>query len=193
LTPLYPLEQQYLVHEFAFRSFPRQLPVFAVGMLCASIVAARDVHRRSVMVLCLAFACLAFLAVLLPARYFLALINSTAIMGVVFGGFALLLAWHPLKLFVNPVTTYLGKISYSMYLTHFAILEAFERLGMTALFPKKAEFSIIHFVLAVVVSAIVSAVFYSAIELKGIAFGKWLIDKLEERAKRGIAAAESAW
>jgi peptidoglycan/LPS O-acetylase OafA/YrhL len=105
----------------------------------------------------------------------------------VFYGFGFLiltlsLYFHPNKLFVNPVTRWIGKISYSLYLVHFIVEKYIYVLFPVALpFGKTAQF-VIYFLVTLLISSIVSSVTYHLIEVQGMKLGKNLILKLENRA-----------
>jgi peptidoglycan/LPS O-acetylase OafA/YrhL len=116
------------------------------------------------------------LAFLYPAFNF----PSNFIAGGLFTVFAILLANWPTRLLVNRVTTTLGKLSFSMYLTHFAVLTYFSKLGFSGLFPKQNIASLLYFLCVVLVAFVVSLIFYKYIEKPGIALGKRLIEKFEQ-------------
>ena len=67
-----------------------------------------------------------------------------------------------------------------MYLTHFAVLTYFSKLGFSGIFPKSNLASLLHFLCIVLVTAIASVLFYKYIEKPGIALGKRLIEKMEQ-------------
>ena len=73
---------------------------------------------------------------------------------------------------VNPVTMTFGKLSFSMYLTHFAVFKFFALIGFGALFPHTVLGSVLHFMCVVLVATAASAVFYRVIEIPGMALGK---------------------
>ena len=132
LGPFFP-GQGDLVHQFAFFSLPTQLPVFATGLVLYRLLGpdraalARveqflpsNPRRRALLVLCVV------LVIALPLRLTslpLALVHGLPGhlgYGVAFALLAYALWTYPLAVVVNPVTQYLGKISYSGYLLHFA-------------------------------------------------------------------------
>ena len=99
--------------------------------------------------------------------------------GALFAIFAVLLANYPSYIFVNKITTMLGKISFSMYMTHFAILRYSSRFGLCDIFPKSNLSSLLFFTLVVLATAVVSFFCYKFIEKNGMQLGKYLIERRE--------------
>lgn len=181
----YPESQQYLVKNFSFLNFLGQLPVFIIGIF-GYLILREKYPRKQVTFVCGSVFVVFLLAFLYPAFKFSSnvivdkLFNMAHhfIAGGLFCAFALLLANWPTQLLVNKITTTLGKLSFSLYLTHFAILAYFSRLGFSDIFPKSNLASLLHFLCVVFVAAVVSAFFYTYIEKPGIALGKRLIETL---------------
>jgi len=191
----YPESQQYLLKNFYYLNFLGQLPVFIIGIFCYLILREKYPLKQIAIVGGSFFAIL-LLAFLYPVfklpDYFIAdklfKLPHHFIAGGLFSVFALLLANWPIRLSVNRITTTLGKLSFSMYLTHFAILTYFSMLGFSDIFPKSNIASLLHFLCVVLVTAIVSSFFYKYIEKPGIALGKRVIEKLEQEAARNHIA-----
>jgi peptidoglycan/LPS O-acetylase OafA/YrhL len=183
----YPESQQYLLKSFSFLNFLGQLPVFVIGIF-GYLILREKYPRKQIAIFCGSFFVVLLLAFLYPVfklpSNFIAdkLFNMPhhIIAGGLFCTFALLLANWPTRLLVNKITTTLGKLSFSMYLTHFAILTYFSRLGFSDIFPKSNIASLLHFLCVALVAAIVSFFFYKYIEKPGVAMGKRLIEKLEQ-------------
>jgi peptidoglycan/LPS O-acetylase OafA/YrhL len=176
----YPPGQQYLVSEFSYLNFFGQLPVFAIGLLAYSAFKNPSTIKRIV-----GFGSLIFIAIIismlllhLPAK----VIGNHIVIGFGFALFALFLSCYPTRVLVNRVIAQLGKISFSMYLIHFAVLEAFSKLGISAIFQKGDASSILHYLCVVTVTAPLSYLFYTTVERQGILVGKRLIDRLEQSA-----------
>jgi len=174
----YPENQNYLVENFAYFNFLGQFPVFIFGILC-HLVLQKNYGRVRIALVGLPL----FIALLL--LFFKSshhIIASALFLSV----FALLVANWPTRLIVNRVTTTLGKLSFSLYLTHFAILIYFSRFGLTGIFPKSNVGSLIHFMCVVLAATILSAFSYRYIEKPGISLGKRLITKLEKNSIQRI-------
>jgi peptidoglycan/LPS O-acetylase OafA/YrhL len=183
----YPESQQYLLKNFSFLNFLGQLPVFIIGIY-GYLILREKYPRKQIAIVCGLFFVVLLLAFLYPVfklpSNFIAdkLFNLPHhfIAGGLFCTFALLLANWPTRLLVNKITTTLGKLSFSMYLTHFAILTYFSKFGFSDIFPKSNIASLLHFLCVALVAAVISFFFYKYIEKPGIAMGKRLIEKLEQ-------------
>ncbi len=123
-----------LRHYFEFLWFPIQLPVFSLGIvlyflqgevtrfLGTSAVRATPGTMRSWSLLSL-MASAGFVWSSWPTRDHTLFISSVGLF------FLVVALWlHPWKIAVNPVTIYLGRISYSLYLTHFFVVIAIDTL-----------------------------------------------------------------
>jgi peptidoglycan/LPS O-acetylase OafA/YrhL len=109
----------------------------------------------------------------------------------------LALARNPVPLFVNPISRYLGKISFSAYLCHFAMLQICAALVDTEILAFARAHWAIHFTvlmaLTLVSTMAVSAATYHLIEVPGQECGKRLIRWLESRsADRAPSLADAA-
>jgi peptidoglycan/LPS O-acetylase OafA/YrhL len=173
----YPPDQQYLVSAFSFSNFFGQLPVFATGLLAYFAFKNPRTLKRLVGFGSLIFIVIIVLLLLLPVPT--KIISNHIVVGFGFAWFALSLACYPTRALVNRAIIQLGKISFSIYLTHFAVLEAFSKLGISAIFKKGDGSSILHYLCVVAVTAPLSYLFYATIERQGILIGKRLIDRLE--------------
>jgi len=109
-----------------------------------------------------------------------------------FGCVAVALALYPNVLLVNRLTCWIGKLSYSMYLTHFAVIGAASRLihryGGNVL-PRDGDLLFIAgFISFTLVSAVVSTVSYQFVERPGIGLGKRSINHLDSSLARRLPA-----
>jgi peptidoglycan/LPS O-acetylase OafA/YrhL len=179
----YPENQQDLVENFAFFNFLGQLPVFFIGIFCYLIFLRNYSGKLVAIVGGSLFVALLGLFIN-PVFKFLPqvfkFLPHHMVAGMLFSVFALILGRWPVRFFVNRITTMLGKISFSMYLVHFAILTAFSRLGFTSFVPKSDLGSLLHVLCVIFVAAFASSFSYKYIERPGMALGKRLIEKAEE-------------
>jgi peptidoglycan/LPS O-acetylase OafA/YrhL len=99
------------------------------------------------------------------------------------------LSIHEWYFFVNPITRFLGKISYSIYLVHpfifilvkhcFGIAQVQLKFKIIGTIPGFGLF----FIVSTLATIILSCITYTWIELPGIQVGKKLILRHEARAK----------
>jgi len=179
---IYPENQQYLVSDFIFLNFFSQLPVFAIGIL--SYFVYKDFKQLKRLVVAgdlLLILSLVLLFLSLPLIKIVQIFSNHIIIGFVLALVALTLSCFPIRLFVNKLITELGKISFCMFLTHFAILAFFSQLGINAFFPSGNISSFLYFLCVVAVTALISYFLNITIERQGILFGKRLINKLEQK------------
>ena len=122
------------------------------------------------------------------------LIAGHYLFGMLFGTLLFFLAKNPIKLLVNPVTTYIGKISYSMYLSHVAILWILGNLGVVDIF---GQFPLINFFykffLLLITSIGFSSFLFFTVERPGQLLGKWIIDRRERRKTLDINTTTRTW
>lgn len=181
----YPAGQHELVHQFAFYSLPSQLPVFCCGLIAFRLLGPdrRYLERierwlpakpfqRAVVVI--AFGLLLGFPVC-PTAWPLGLIHGVP--GYLGYGpiFALLLyavATARLRIIDNPATRFLGKISYSGYLLHFAVLR------FVGAYVEPAGSPLLYFVFlgfgGLVLTVILATMTHEWIEKPGIALGRKL-------------------
>ena len=116
-----------------------------------------------------------------------------SIWGIPFGLICVGLALHPIGLLSNRVTSYLGKISYSLYLSHPTIVAYLGKFGVyvaiyqTITFSKRAAFFISLAVTMLIVAG-VSSLTYRWIEAPGMQLGKKFLNR-----RRPTALRVSAW
>ena len=187
LLPLYPPDQQHLVYEFSYLNFLGQLPVFASGLLACHVLSHVGNLKRFVVLGWLAWGLMAALSVLAPAGS--KPMGNYIFVGFGFALFALTLSIYPVKFLVNKPLVQIGRISFSMYLTHFAVLELFARSGISSIFPPGDGSSLLHYFLVVAVTGVLSYGFYAGIERRGIRFGKQIIDRLEPVSPKSMPPA----
>jgi peptidoglycan/LPS O-acetylase OafA/YrhL len=126
----YIIKNKSLMNAFTSFYFPRQFPIFLLGIVLYFLIKDKRKNdhpegqdtepmrfRRSVVMFIISI----FLYILISLNQFVGL-NT-----ILFGMALLLAAWalatYPLRVVVNPLFCYLGKVSFSAYLVHFAILE----------------------------------------------------------------------
>ena len=168
----WPAPQHYLVRNFIRFNLLGQLPVFAAGVVAWTAFrhGATDRTAAGAMVCMLAAA---------VCWWWLPQPQCTPAAGAFFAGAALLLALRPGRLFVNRATIALGKRSYSIFLLHFAVLDAFSRSGAAAWFAGSNAGSILQFLCVLGAAAALATLSWRYVEQPGIACGARLIGALE--------------
>ncbi len=184
LLPSYPIDQQYLIQSFVFTWFFSQLPIFILGVLLYHIIKKYPHPDKSTSMLLLLISLFLFTAFL--QTYTLAnLLPNHFLYGVALLTFALSLHFSPKNIFVNYLTIMIGKYSFSIYLSHFAVIIALKQLISNTFKHGDIEIwrygdirFIITFLLTLSLSTAVSYITYNLIEIPGINLGKKIIDKL---------------
>jgi peptidoglycan/LPS O-acetylase OafA/YrhL len=156
--PIYPEEQRYLVEGFTFFNIFSQLPVFAIGISVYFAI----IEKRH-----LAFAAylLVPIVAVLTSLYLmgngfspLKAARNHLVVSAVLGGFALALSrqskFH--AVFVNAATVFLGKISYGLYLTHFAVIRLLKSTNLP-MFTDSTDSGCVCFLVTTLCIAVVLA------------------------------------
>jgi peptidoglycan/LPS O-acetylase OafA/YrhL len=186
----YPRAWGVQADAFIQRSFIAQFPVFCLGFVlyflliqggCVLKTTAKNASLHAWFFISM-FACIFFcdLPPYLPI--------SIAFLSLAYG-----VSLHPVFALVNPVTKFLGKVSYSIYVWHFFILErvlmVVNRSHYFAYAHNQgnslARFSVL-LVVTLGITVPVAFVSHYLIELPGQQFGKWIITKM----RWGIANAK---
>ncbi len=182
--------------------FPNQFPVFALGMVLFFLVtgdwaAGMELEhpRRRRMGRAMLFVSLLLLIVFArwPYRILPDQVTPSPVLYLYAGAFVLLclaLAIHPSRLVVNRFFRYAGKVSYSIYLTHWACV-LYVRRFMSWLQPPFGPAGKLMLLgcLALASTLLVSTVAYHLIELPFQRLGGRLIRRLRERRHLTAPAA----
>jgi peptidoglycan/LPS O-acetylase OafA/YrhL len=171
-----------LYNEFFFLSLPSQLPVFGAGILLFFIIKegySISSTGRSVAII----ACMILLNYVSGNNIFL---PTYLMFGFGFLLLALALSKTPFPILVNPLFTFMGKISYSMYLSHFALLYWMEKNGLgdfinvTGVTSALANYCIRLLVLLLATMS-VSWLMYKLIELPAQKMARRIIRKISQQ------------
>lgn len=170
-----------LWNSFLYFSLPSQLPVFALGFIMYFLIFSPEdstmINRKYLLGLAMA------LILQLSLGYNVQHIMF-ALLAVIMG---YALSVTDSKILVNRFTVYVGKLSFSMYLIHFAVLFFMEKFGWLEVLPAvSGKNSLVNFAFRMAVllplSMIGSSITYYGIELPTQRAGKWLIRKIEGKA-----------
>jgi peptidoglycan/LPS O-acetylase OafA/YrhL len=170
---------------FAGLWLPSQLPVFALGIVMLYLVprssltqAATVPTRRLLLPLALCLGAGAY-AVFAPAALE-RVVPLTFQKGLILLGFSWLVAWWPIGLFVNRVTVFVGKISYSLYLFHFIALHLVVWASSAFYVPRfgSPPSFFLTFPCVLVIGCGLARITYQLIEVPGQTLGRRIIKQL---------------
>lgn len=184
------ISSERLWDEYLFFYLPAQLPVFACGIVLYYLITTPR-GEWQVKPFNLLLLSTMFIANLLAGVNFLFPTHILFAMGFV--AFVYTLSQKQFSLIVNPVTTYIGKVSYSLYIVHLAVLYWMEHWGLadfitpTSAVTGLANYAL-RFIFLLVVAVGVATVCYRLVELPLQQVGKKLIRRLEE--KKRVTAAQ---
>lgn len=202
----YPGVSDFVWDFFSGLWFPAQLPVFLVGILTFYLLKNDSVKKfssDSFWAACLFFVCLLFLMDLFRGlnNFF----PNLLLVVLTFAGIIISMSGEKLWGLTNSVFRYIGKISYSCYLVHFAALGITLRLFGIHLTNEMKSFDVGHpssnlllfgkiFIVALCLTVVISTLTLHLIENPGIALGKKLIQRIDSFFGRApfISKAETA-
>jgi peptidoglycan/LPS O-acetylase OafA/YrhL len=174
---------------FSTLNFVHQLPVFLIGMAAYFIIRDEEyeVRRRPFQV---SFISLMPVAIVLEGYYRFGIewaeFGFHSSYAVAFAGIAITLARTPRTIFVNPCIIWVGKISFSGYLWHLALIHLVP-VNFSKLSPMVNWMWFYLALTALTVAA--SSVTYIAVEKPFIAFGNTLLRRLQAGEAAQSAAA----
>lgn len=176
-NPLIP--ETRLWQEFLFLFFPCQLPVFLLGGALFYLVNIKNFPGKGG----LPFILLYLFAVLIIFSLGFILKNPLPyhfLFAIAFCGAGYLLDRKPLKIFVNRFSVYIGKISFSLYLTHFAALYFMAKSDLMNFSPSPILNLAIRYCFLLAISCIISSITYRLIEEPGRNLGRKIISIIEK-------------
>ncbi len=186
-APLFPATQQYLVDTFAYYFWlPAQLSVFGLGLVVyrLSLAGVPEMRARLVAISVLAVALLWGLFILYAQPRFLPVQFTTS---AAFALVAYALFLHPFRFFVNPLTMYVGKVSFSVYIVHFALIDRFHYWLPHGFIPNNMGLNYLaSSITATMIAVALSFLTWRWIERPGQRLGGWLIEKLERQYARRL-------
>jgi peptidoglycan/LPS O-acetylase OafA/YrhL len=189
LATLYP-GQDYFIRLYFYLWFFAQLPVFIIGIMVYQIFLKTtenpDRSLGTVLLLASFFLFISFLNVSTYAN----LLPVHILYGLAFGIFTLALAHNPVRLLVNPLTVWIGKLSYSVYLIHYGIAVILLNLIGENIPAGDLNYFLV-FLLLTGITLPISWLTYTFVERPGIRLGKRLIQYLDRRSAGQAGEAES--
>jgi len=159
--------------------FPNQLPIFALGILFYFIL--KEDYSLSLSPKILIPSAILLIGQLVGLIIF----PEHVVFGIAFVLLGILLSKYEFKFLVNPALIYIGKISFSMYLVHNAVLYWLNSLRLVDFVVVSDTYSsllnyAIRLIILIVCTVIISTIFYKLVELPMINIGKKLIKRLNE-------------
>lgn len=164
--------------EYLFLYFPNQLPIFALGIIMYFVIienqSIKDISGRALLI----FSILLLLQLASGNQFIL---QNHMLFGLAFLILSLSLSQYKFRLLVNPLINYIGKISFSMYLVHFAILYWLLSFNYINYFNNSVLNYGTRFIVVTFLTILVSSVLYHFIEVPFQDLGKKIIDKIEKK------------
>ena len=190
LAPWRPIPSVWLWEQYLYLYLPSQLPVFGLGILMYFLIYPGSDFSAKTSPRLYMIASFLWLCTLLQSKS--GILPPHVLFGTCFMVVSVALSQYPIRLLVNPALGYIGRISYSMYLTHFAVIHFHDRyigkqiVDIESRLPGIASFGL-RFLLIVTATAIVSSIFYRIIELPGQALGQALIKRITTKTSPVLA------
>lgn len=180
-TKYSPIENLIFWKNCLYFLLPNHLPVFGLGILMYFFIIEKQEILNIAALPLLIFSILIYLQLadinilnsLLPTHVFFSI-------AFLFWGFSLS-KYKPI-LIVNPIIIYIGKISFSMYLLHFATMHLFSNIFKIEYTTNIIVDFIVKYMVLVFLTVLISTFFYKLIEIPFQKVGKRIIEKLERVA-----------
>jgi peptidoglycan/LPS O-acetylase OafA/YrhL len=186
LAAIYP-DQNFFVRLYFYLWFFAQLPVFVLGILVYQIfLKSTENPDRSLGTALLILSIFLFISFLNVSTY-ANLLPVHILYAIAFGIFALALAHNPVRLFVNPITVWIGKLSYSVYLIHFGIAVLLLNWIGDNISAGDLNYFLI-FLLLTGITLPISWLTYTFVEEPGVRLGKRIIQLLDRKRAYSIDA-----
>ena len=110
-------------------------------------------------------------------------ISHHVIFGLAFLVLAYGLSIYRFKLIVNPVINYIGKVSYSMYLVHIAVLFWLNNYNLVDYWNNGTLNFLTRFLVVLLFTTLISTLTYNIIEVPFQKAGNKIINRWEKRKK----------
>lgn len=168
-----------VLRSYLFYWFPNQLPVFALGIVSFFLIEkTQDEQIKTTTGYTL-------ITLALVGAIVLSQLNiSDNINYILYSILFVFVVWvfsrSNLKIFDNKVTSFVGKLSFSMYLTHFLVIQLVGVITPSLGLSVPVEF-LVHFSLTTIITIGVSYLSFRLIENPGIELGKRIIARRSEK------------
>ncbi|BES60615.1 acyltransferase family protein [Dysgonomonas capnocytophagoides] len=165
--------------EFMEINFLYQIPIFFLGIFAYHIIQKKDYRINPVTILFAAAIIIMFAHIDYP-YYFPWIIAFTVLLVVQ--------SKYSLKIFSNKILAQIGKVSFSMYIIHFFVIQILESLGFVQIIPitnlasSLLNFCMLYLAVALI-TFLIANITYKLIEIPGQNLGKKIIKKLDQQNK----------
>ncbi|KNB60997.1 acyltransferase family protein [Chryseobacterium sp. Hurlbut01] len=166
-----PISDERLWGDFLIMYFPAQLPVFSIGIIAFFLVIKKESIREINVVTLLIISTLTLLQLSTPLRFF----SEAVKFSLIFGLLTIILSLKSFKIIVNPVIILLGKLSFSIYLSHFAVLHWMSKFDFVDFTERSLINYIIRLFIVIIISVFISIFTYTLIEKPFIRLGSKII------------------
>ena len=170
------IEDQGLWVNFLFLYFPAQIPIFALGIMLYFVVIEKEDMLSISGSYLLFFFTLLIIQLVSKSQLLLA---DNILFGFAFFILGLALSKYRSPLFVNSTLIYIGKISFSLYLVHFAVIFWFNKYDLLDYVSNPYMNYAIRLLAITSASAAVSTLTYHIVEVPFQNIGNKIIASLE--------------
>ncbi len=172
------IQQRYRLDSFLYFNFLNQLPIFLLGLLwfrfTVEKMSLNKLNKWAVFCLCIGVLVQVSVA-------HIEFIPDHLLFGFFFLGTAVYLQSNPVKLIVNRLSVFMGKISYSIYIFHFAVIFWLERFGLLIQTNNKLADVGLNFLIILAVTVPLAWLSYQFLELPFIRLGGKIIERRKLR------------
>jgi peptidoglycan/LPS O-acetylase OafA/YrhL len=171
---------------------PKQLPIFGLGIFLFFVLKEKG-EKLNPVVLLLLLTSLLVIYIGKSSGMKLFTINIEFILSITFAMLIYVLHHKPYQIFVNPITRYIGKVSYSIYLCHDAVIFFMRKFQLTSFISSTGKYDplldyFIRFGLLVILVTLLASITYYMVEVPGQNLGKRVIKLLENRKKKYLSS-----
>lgn len=167
--------------DYLFLYFPSQLPVFLLGIILYFVVIEKESIKNISGKWVLIFSGLVLFHFATATKLILA---DHIIFSIAFFILAYALSIFRFKLLVNPIVNHIGKISFSMYLVHFAVLYWLNQFHFVDYSHNSLLNYATRFLVVAAPTIAIATILYNVIEIPFQKLGKYIIDRWENDSAR---------
>ncbi|MGY6648833.1 acyltransferase family protein [Wenyingzhuangia sp. IMCC45574] len=160
-----------LMHSFIYSNLINQLPVFGLGIISYFLIIRKDYCINKIYKFFILFLVLSHLV-------WNIVLTRTILFSICWLFLVYLLSQKEFFILVNRFTMFMGKISYSMYLVHFAVLHEI-RSFVPKQYSEDILFAFLFFIITILISSIISRFTHYLIETNFQEIGKKIILRLD--------------